>query len=117
MRKLLLVVLPLLTTTSVFAQSGAQNFELKKKTCPIVARQAAFAYSVKHDDGKTYQLSKEMESGSLGSIYKWSVDYAQNSATGIDDAVHRATEKCLMNVDQVDRDARNGKQTRVEDLQ
>lgn len=117
MHKLLWVLPPLLGAATVLAQAAEPDFDLRRKACPAVAQQAGFAYTVKHENKQAYELTKDLASGMLSPIFQWSIDYAQNQATGIDDAVHRATEKCLRNVEMVQRNARDGKATRVEDLQ
>lgn len=117
MKKIMLAILPLLMTGAGFAQSGQPDFDLRKKACPTVAQQAGSAYTAKHENGKPYQLSEELRGSMLLPLYMWSVNYAENQATGIDDAVHTAVEKCLRNVERVASDAREGKKTRVEDLQ
>lgn len=117
MPRSLFAVLPLLAAVSLSTQAAEPNFDLRKKSCPLVAQQAGYAYTAKHENGKSLELSKEMQASVLSPLYAWSVDYASNRATGIDDAVHRATEMCLRNVEKIHADAKTGKTTRPEELQ
>lgn len=117
MQKCLLALFAILIISPVMAQPADPGEDPRKEACPEVAKQAGFAYTSKHENGKAFELSKKLRASSLLPIYMWSVDYAQNKATGIDDAVHRAIEKCMNNVELVNQDARRGKQTRIDELQ
>ena len=113
---LVLVVGVFAADRSALAQA-APNFELRKTVCPAVAQQAGMAYTAKHENGTSFQLTQELLSSPMRSLYQWATDYALKQATGIDNAVTTAVEKCLRNVDMVDRNARMGKWTKVEELQ
>lgn len=117
MPRLFIAALPVLAAISTLAQAAEPNFDLRRKACPTVAQQAGYAYAAKHESGNTFVLNKDLQASALSPLYVWSVNYAQNRATGIDDAVHRATEMCLRNVERVNEDAKAGKMTRVEDLE
>lgn len=102
---------------AAFAQSAGPNFELRKTVCPTVAQQAGLAYTAKHENGTSFQLTQELMSSPMRPLYQWAADFAQKKATGIEDAVQTSVEKCLRNVDMVDRNAKTGKWTTVDELQ
>ncbi len=92
------------------------DLDLRKVECPKVAKAAGYAYYAKKEEGKLLAISDSMRSTGLTPIYQWSIDYATGPATGPDDAVHMAIEKCLRNIETVKAASQRGETYPIADL-
>lgn len=98
------------------ADDAAPNMELRKAECPKIAKAAGYAYYAKKEEGRILAVSDANRATGLTPLYQWSIDYATNTATGPDDAVHQAIEKCLRNVDSVKAATLRGETVSLEKL-
>ncbi|MBC7513911.1 MAG: hypothetical protein H7234_05680 [Herminiimonas sp.] len=94
-------ILLLAGSLAAVAEDGMPNLELRKAECPNIAKAAGYAYYAKKEEGRILAVSEANRATGLAPLYQWSIDYATNTATGPDDAVHQAIEKCLRNVEMV----------------
>ncbi len=92
------------------------NLDLRRVECPKIAKAAGFAYYAKKEEGKVMALSDAFRATGLAPIYQWSIDYASGPASGPDDAVHKAIEKCLRNVEVVKAASQRGDTYPIADL-
>lgn len=109
-------ILLLTCSLVVSAEDSAPNLELRKAECPNVAKTAGYAYYAKKEEGRVLAVSDANRATGLAPLYQWSIDYATERATGPDDAVHWAIEKCLRNVESIKAAASRGEPFRLENL-
>lgn len=98
------------------AEDSMPNLELRKAACPNIAKAAGYAYYAKKEQGRILAVSDADRATGLAPLYQWSIDYATNTATGPDDAVHQAIEKCLRNVELVKAASTRGETFSLENL-
>jgi hypothetical protein len=94
----------------------APDLDLRKAECPKIAKAAGYAYYAKKEEGKTLAITDTFRATGLTPIYQWSIDYATSQASGPDDAVHMAIEKCLRNVEIVKAASARGESYPIADL-
>ncbi len=109
-------ILLLACSLATLAEDSMPNLELRKAECPKVAKAAGYAYYAKKEEGRILAVSDANRATGLAPLYQWSIDYATNTATGPDDAVHQAIEKCLRNVELVKAATMRGEAFSVENL-
>lgn len=98
------------------AQDATPNLELRKAECPKIAKAAGYAYYAKKEENRTLAVSDANKATGLTPLYQWSIDYAVTKATGPDDAIHQAIEKCLRNVETVKSASIRGETFSIENL-
>lgn len=118
MLKLSAAALFALLALRAFAQAPelSPNLDLRRVECPKVAKAAGFAYYAKKEEGKVLAVSDTFRATGLTPIYQWAIDYATGPATGPDDAVHQAIERCLRNVEVVKAASQRGESYPIAEL-
>lgn len=108
----------LLVTCSLaaWADDSTPDLDLRKAECPNIAKAAGYAYYAKKEQGRILAMSDANRATGLAPLYQWSIDYATKTATGPDDAVHQAIEKCLRNVESVKAASLRGESFAPENL-
>lgn len=109
-------ILLLAGSLAAMAEDSMPDLELRKAECPNIAKAAGYAYFAKKEQGRILAVSDANRATGLAPLYQWSIDYAINTATGPDDAVHQAIEKCLRNVEQVKAATKRGETFSLESL-
>ena len=94
-------ILLLACSLAAIAEDSMPNLALRKAECPNIAKAAGYAYYAKKEAGRILAVTEANRATGLAPLYQWSIDYATGTATGPDDAVHQAIEKCLRNVELV----------------
>ena len=98
------------------AEDITPDLDLRKAECPKIAKAAGYAYYAKREEKRTLAVSDANKATGLTPIYQWAIEYATNDATGPDDAVHKAIEKCLRNVETVKAASARGEEIAIQSL-
>jgi hypothetical protein len=114
MQKLLLVLSLTIAAGAVQAQNTYQANEFRHDICKIVGKRAINGWKYKIA-GQPYPVETMMPSPD-SALHERALEIVQESET-LDVAVRRSLAMCFDNVDRVFRDGRNGKQTKVSELQ
>ena len=116
MLKMTTTALLLAASACAVAEDIAPDLYLRKAECPKIAKAAGYAYYAKREEQRTLAVSDANKATGLTPIYQWAIEYATNDATGPDDAVHKAIEKCLRNVETVKAASARGEEIAIQSL-
>jgi hypothetical protein len=116
MLKVTCTALLLAASACALAEEIPPDLDLRKAECPKIAKAAGYAYYAKREEKRTLAVTDVNRATGLTPIYQWAIDYATNDATAPDDAVHKAIEKCLRNVETVKAASARGEEIPVQNL-